>query len=66
MAKRNLAKERQEYERMLSRFSDAEREHTRKHFEAVKTQAPEGCDTGRKVPAVKDHDCMYDAYDSDY
>ena len=66
MSKRNLKKERQEYERMYMRHSEAEREYTERHFNAVNSQDPRGCDAGRKVPAVKDHDCMYDAYDSDY
>jgi len=66
MSDRDLKAERQQYERMMGRCTEAEREYTRKHFEAVKTQAPDGCDAGRKVPAAKDRDYMYDAYDSDY
>lgn len=49
---RNLSAEKEVYLRMYRRLSLADREYTERHFEAVRTQDPQGCDTGRKVPAV--------------
>lgn len=52
MVRRNLEKERQVYERMWLRHSEASREYTERHFDAVKSQDPQGCDTGGKVKPV--------------
>lgn len=56
MKSRNLQKEREHYERILGQFSEAEKERTKKHFRAVATQDPKGCDTGKKIEPVFDED----------
>lgn len=63
--RRNLTKERQEYERMWENQPEAQREYTARHFSAIATQHPDGCDTGRKVAIVFDSDEITDEESSE-